>query len=123
MKGKHQGVQKRLLDINPRAFYMPCGCHCLNLVLCDMANSCHKAKTFFGTCQIIYTVFSSSTKRWSVLLEHIDELTLKSLCVTRWESHIESVKAIKTQVSQVKKALLKLSKVSDDGLVCRNAES
>ncbi|CAN6718985.1 unnamed protein product [Malus baccata var. baccata] len=24
MRGKHQGVQKRLLDINPRAFYMPC---------------------------------------------------------------------------------------------------
>ncbi|GKD79923.1 zinc finger MYM-type protein 1-like protein, partial [Tanacetum coccineum] len=123
MKGKHQGVQKRLLDINPRAFYMPCGCHCLNLVLCDMANSCQKAKTFFGTCQTIYTVFSSSTKRWSVLLEYIDELTLKSLCATRWESRIESVKAIKTQVSQIKKALLKLSKVSDDALVCRNAES
>ncbi|CAN6701693.1 unnamed protein product [Malus baccata var. baccata] len=24
MRGKHQGVQKRLLDINPRAFSMPC---------------------------------------------------------------------------------------------------
>jgi len=31
-KGKHQGVQKRFLDINPRAFYTPCGCHSLNLV-------------------------------------------------------------------------------------------
>ena len=112
MKGKHQGVQKRLLDINPRAFYMPCGCHCLNLVLCDMANSCEKAKLFFGTCQTIYTVFSSSTKRWSLLHEYIDELTLKSLCATRWESRIESVKAIKTQLSKIKKALLKLSKVS-----------
>jgi hypothetical protein len=26
MKGKHQGVQKRLIDINPRALYMPCAC-------------------------------------------------------------------------------------------------
>ncbi|XP_050369399.1 uncharacterized protein LOC126787590 [Argentina anserina] len=25
MKGKHQGVQKKLLDINPIAFYTPCG--------------------------------------------------------------------------------------------------
>ncbi|CAN6678524.1 unnamed protein product [Malus baccata var. baccata] len=33
MKGKHQGVQKRLLEINPRAFYMPYGSHCLNLVI------------------------------------------------------------------------------------------
>ena len=63
MKEKCQGVQKRLLDLNPRAFYMPCGCHCLNLVLCDMTTSCLKAKSFFGACQAIYTMFSSSTKR------------------------------------------------------------
>ena len=46
MKGKHQGVQKRLLDINPKAFYTPCGCHNLNLVLYDIANSCPKAISF-----------------------------------------------------------------------------
>ncbi|XP_052624955.1 uncharacterized protein LOC111902792 [Lactuca sativa] len=120
MKGKHQGVQKRLLDINSRAFYMPCGCHSLNLVLCDMANSCHKAKSFFGTCQTIYNVFSSSTHRWSVLLDHVDELTLKSLSTTRWESHIESVKAIKTQLFEIKEALTKLAQVSDDELIWEN---
>jgi hypothetical protein len=26
MKGKERGVQKRLLDINPKVFYTPCGC-------------------------------------------------------------------------------------------------
>lgn len=25
MKGKHKGVQRRLLEVNPRAFYTPCG--------------------------------------------------------------------------------------------------
>ncbi|CAN6715584.1 unnamed protein product [Malus baccata var. baccata] len=63
MRGKHQGVQKRLLDINPRAFYMPCGSHCLNLI---------------------------------------------SLSTTRWESHIESVKAIKSQVVQINMVSTKL---------------
>jgi hypothetical protein len=53
MKGKHQGVQKKCLDINPRAFYTPCGCHSLNLALCDMANSCGKAKKFFGVIERI----------------------------------------------------------------------
>ena len=33
-------------DINPRALYTPCGCHSLNLVLCDMTNSCLKANHF-----------------------------------------------------------------------------
>jgi hypothetical protein len=46
MKGKHQGVQSRLLKINPRAFYSACGCHSLNLTLCDMANSCCNATNF-----------------------------------------------------------------------------
>jgi len=36
MKGKNQGVQKRLLEINPRAFCIPCGFHNLNLILCDV---------------------------------------------------------------------------------------
>ena len=51
MKGKHKGVQNRVLNINPRAFYTPCGCHSLNLVLCDMTNSCLNATSFFGVVQ------------------------------------------------------------------------
>ena len=79
MKGKHQGVQKRLLDINPRAFYTPCGCHNLNLVLCDMANSCPKAISFFEVEQHIYSSFSSSTKQWKILQDNISTLALKPL--------------------------------------------
>ncbi|XP_042387582.1 zinc finger MYM-type protein 1-like [Zingiber officinale] len=123
MKGKNQGVQRRLLDINPRAFYMPCGSHSLNLVVCDMANSCAKAKSFFGACQCMYTVFSNSTKRWNVLLEYIDGLTLKSLSTTRWESHIETVKAILSQASQIREALFKLAEISEDSKLSRDAET
>ena len=79
MKGKKQGVQKRILDINPKAFYTPCGCHNLNLVPCDMANSCPKAISFFGVVQRIYTLFSSSTKRWKILQDNVTSLTLKPL--------------------------------------------
>ena len=114
MKGKHQGVQKRLLDINPRAFYTPCGCHNLNLVLCDIANSCSKAISFFGVLQRIYSLFSSSTKRWKILQDNISMLTLKSLSQTRWESRIESVKAIKYQTPKIRDALIQLAKISED---------
>lgn len=122
MRGKHQGVQKRLLDINPRAFYMPCGCHSLNLVLSDMANSCLKGKSFFGACQALYNVFANSTKQWNILLEYVDDLTFKSLCVTRWESRIESVKAIKSQAPKIKDALIKLVEVSDDSKISWDAD-
>jgi len=94
MKGKHQGLQRRLLDINPRALYMPCAFHS---PLCDMANSSRKAEMFFGIVQRIYVLFSGSTKRWKVLLEHVPDLTVKSVCNTRWESRIKSVRAIRYQ--------------------------
>ncbi|GKD04018.1 zinc finger MYM-type protein 1-like protein [Tanacetum coccineum] len=95
MKGKHRGVQKKFLDINPRAFYTPCRCHSLNLVLCDMANTCGKSMDFFGVIQRIYTIFANSSKRWQILKDNVKGLTLKSLSITRWESRVESVKAIR----------------------------
>ena len=59
-----------------------------------MANCCPKATSFFGVLQRIYTLFSSSTKRWKILLDHIPSLTLKSMSQTCWESRIESVKPL-----------------------------
>ena len=58
MKGKKQGLQKRIIDINPKAFYTPFSCHNLNLVLCDVANSCSKGISFFfSSTTYIYIVF------------------------------------------------------------------
>lgn len=91
MKGKHQGVQKRLLEINSKALFMSCVCHSLNLVVSDMAHSCMKAAFSFGIVRLIYTLFSSSTKRWDILLKHISCFTVKSLSNTRWKSRIKSV--------------------------------
>jgi hypothetical protein len=108
MKGKHQGVQRRLLDVNPRAFYSACGCHSLNLTLCDMAKTCGKAKDIFGIIQRIYTTFANSTKKWQILKDNITTLTLKSVSATRWESRVESVKAIIFQCADIREALLQV---------------
>ncbi|KAL2971791.1 hypothetical protein AAZX31_15G217000 [Glycine max] len=114
MKGKNQGVQRRLLDINPRAFYTSCGCHNLNLVLCDMASSSPRAISFFGVLQRIYSLFASSTKRWKILQDNVSKFFVKSLSQTHWESRIESVKAIKFQAPKVRDALTELSKNCED---------
>ncbi|XP_050889765.1 uncharacterized protein LOC127095061 [Lathyrus oleraceus] len=123
MKGKHQGVQKRFLDINPRVFYTPCGCHSLDLALCDMANSCIKARIFFGVVQRIYTIFANSTKRWQNLKDNVKGLTPKSLSSTRWESRVESVKAIRTQMLEFTEALLEVSENDLDHKIQNEAKS
>ena len=83
MNGKHQGVPKRLFEINSRALYMSCICHSLNLTLCDTAYSCIKIISFFGIVQQIYSLFVTSIKRLKVLFDNVLELTMKSLCNTR----------------------------------------
>ncbi|XP_065664604.1 zinc finger MYM-type protein 1-like [Hydra vulgaris] len=51
MKGKNIGVQRRILDINPLAVYVPCACHSYNLLLCDTAKLSVKSVTLFGVLQ------------------------------------------------------------------------
>ena len=58
-------------------------------------------------------LFSGSTKRWKVLLDHVPDLTVKSVCNTRWESRIKSVRAIRYQAPQLRSALSHLQKASD----------
>lgn len=107
MKGKHQGVQKKLLDINPRAFYTPCGCHS------------HKTRDFFGVIQRIYTIFANSSKRWQILKDNVKGLTRKSLSSTRWESRVDSVKAIRFQGE----ALLQVAESDNDSKIRSEAKS
>nr|XP_034593178.1 zinc finger MYM-type protein 1-like [Setaria viridis] len=123
MKGKNIGVQKKVLEINPRAFYSACGCHSLNLALCDMAKSCGKAKDFFGIIQRIYTIFGKSTKRWQILKDKISGFTLKPLSATRWESRVDSVKAIRFQMQDIREALLEVSDTDNDATICSEAKS
>ncbi|GJS04872.1 zinc finger MYM-type protein 1-like protein [Tanacetum coccineum] len=123
MKGKHRGVQKKFLDINPRAFYTPCGCHSLNLTLCDIASSCGKAMDFFGVIQRIYTMFANSSKRWLILKNNVKGLTLKPLSITRWESRVESVKAIRFQLLEIREALLQVADTDNDSKIKSESKS
>ena len=61
MKGKNVGVQKRILDLNPRAFFVPCGSHSLNLVVNDAALSCTLVLTFSTIYRNFITFFLDQT--------------------------------------------------------------
>lgn len=51
MKGDHLEMKAKIKNINPRAFFIPCGSHSLNLVVNDMANSFLEGANFFNIVQ------------------------------------------------------------------------
>ncbi|CAI6367503.1 unnamed protein product [Macrosiphum euphorbiae] len=114
MTGRYQGVQTRILNINPQAFFTPCAAHNLNLVLCDAAKNSTIAITFFGIVRSVYTLFSASTCRWSIIQKHCTVFTVKQLSETRWESRINSVKALRVQLSSILNALEEVSETAND---------
>ncbi|XP_023241006.1 zinc finger MYM-type protein 1-like [Centruroides sculpturatus] len=114
MSGEKSGVQKRILEINPLAYFLPCGSHSYNLILGDAASSCVQAKSFFGLLQRLYTLFAGSSQRWAILKAHVKSLSLKPLSETRWECRVESVKAVKYQLSDICDALKDLTENTTD---------
>lgn len=109
MRGKHNGVQKKILQINPRAFFVPCSAHSLNLVVNDAAKITFEIVDFFNIVQELYIFFSASTKRWNILKKNISNLTLKPLSNTRWESRIESIKPLKYQLGEIYDSLIQIN--------------
>ncbi|KAJ3613259.1 hypothetical protein NHX12_019509 [Muraenolepis orangiensis] len=122
MRGKRKGVQARLLAINPRALFVPCAAHTLNLVVADAARSSQDAIGYFGYLQKMFTLFSASTQRWSILKSHVNR-TLKSWSDTRWESRVNSVKAVRYQALQVREALLEVKDKAADPVIRIEAQS
>ncbi|XP_015433463.1 PREDICTED: zinc finger MYM-type protein 1-like [Dufourea novaeangliae] len=114
MREIYQGVQANILCVNPKAFYVPCGSHNLNLLLGDIAKSSTQALHFFGVLQKIYTIFAASTSRWDVLKKHVEKITPKPLSETRWECRFDSVKAIRFQVRQFRNALIEIGNNASD---------
>ncbi|XP_068212688.1 zinc finger MYM-type protein 1-like [Palaemon carinicauda] len=105
MRGKHNSVQKKILQRNPRALFVPCSEHTLNLVVNDAASCCLEATNFSDLIQKLYVFFSASTHRWDVLKRHVQSLTVKPLSETRWESRIDALKPIHYQIGDIYDAL------------------
>ncbi|CAA0829052.1 hAT family dimerisation domain [Striga hermonthica] len=63
-------------------------------------------------CDRDWLVYSKELDR--ILKDNITELTVKSVSATRWESRIDSVKAIRFQCADIREALLQVSDINND---------
>ena len=93
MSGSISGVQTRLRERNPKAVFINCDNHSLNLAGVHAASVDPTIITFFGTVQKVYSFFSGSTTRWKKMSEMLD-LTVKKESDTRWSAREAAVRAI-----------------------------
>ena len=102
MSGKYNGVQAILKEKNGNCIFSSCANHSLNFVGTDCAKACSEAKTFFGTIQKIYNVFSSSPQRWEVLKKHLPN-SVHKMSTTRWSARIDCVRPFARHLDSIKK--------------------
>lgn len=69
MRGEFNGLQRKILDENPYAFYVHCYAHRLQLVVVSVASSCNSIHDFFEYISLIVTTTSASCKRRDALTE------------------------------------------------------
>ncbi|XP_058746988.1 uncharacterized protein LOC131619973 [Vicia villosa] len=69
MRGDFNGLQRKILDENPYAFYVHYYAHRLQLVVVSVASSCSSIHDFFEYISLIVTTTSASCKRKDALKE------------------------------------------------------
>ena len=67
MSGKYSGVQTRLRQLEPRALFVLCNSHSLNLAVVDACKNSY-IRNMFGTLQSLHTFFNGAKRQ--AVLEH-----------------------------------------------------
>ena len=103
MSGIHKGVASRVQEIVPRALYVHCHAHRLNLALQDTLESNVILRNALGLIQSFHNFFHSP-KRETILKSFKDHekfgkfIKLKGICPTRWTCRLEAVKSVDYQI-------------------------
>ncbi|KAJ8044923.1 Zinc finger MYM-type protein 1 [Holothuria leucospilota] len=121
MSGKERGLSTRIKEVAPKAIYVHCYGHVLNLALQDTISTLEPLRNALGVFQSLYNLLEASSKRHAFFEkveaqeedEHAQKLTLKSLSVTRWSCRYDAEKAVINQLSSIMKALVTLSEERD----------
>ncbi|KAL4090434.1 hypothetical protein QTP88_025270 [Uroleucon formosanum] len=97
MQGQYSGVRTLVQQQNPRAIYVWCFSHVLNLVVVDTCDSCKETRNFFGNIQSLKE-FMRARKRTALFLEYQKKfypdkrpLRMKTFSTTRWTLHHRSL--------------------------------
>ena len=104
--GRRTGVQARIKKHTPRALFVHCHCHLLQLAYVQSANKTPGIAHVYRTMTTLWKHFHNSPKRAECLKEVQSVLELPEMKVikpsdTRWLSHERCVKAVKASYSAI----------------------
>ena len=107
MSGIYTGVQKRILAKQPKAMYIHCAAHNLNLVVIDAVCGVKQTSSFFSTLEELYIFFGHNIRGWNILSSITGEsdVNLKTLNPSRWAGRLASEMGVKLRYTDVMKAL------------------
>lgn len=114
MSGKNTGVQARIKEEAPLAFYVHCKAHCLNLVLVETVKSLNEVNCFFSLMQKLYVFMSGSHvhQKWIEIQREMypgPPRELHRLIETRWACRYNACKAVKDRLPAIMCQLKQLS--------------
>lgn len=116
MQGQYSGLRSYVQEKNPRALYVWCFSHVLNLVVVDTCDRCTSIRNFFGDMQVLIS-FMRARKRTAIFLEEQKKcypndrvLRIKNFSSTRWTSHDKAISVIENKYDAVMNTLEILSK-------------
>jgi hypothetical protein len=89
MSGQFSGVQSRIKALQPRALYVHCKAHALNLVLQEAAREIPVIRDSMDYLHRTAILLGKSAKR-KALLENLSA-NIKTMCPTRWAVRAEAV--------------------------------
>ena len=99
MSGHLNGVAARIQREQPKAHYIHCVAHSLNLCLQDCGQNCKTVRETLTVTTELASIIRASPKRLSQFCHLQEELSpgspgLKPLCPTRWTVHTEAIQAV-----------------------------
>ncbi|KAL4148862.1 hypothetical protein QTP88_003007 [Uroleucon formosanum] len=115
MQGQYSGVRAYIQEKNPRAIYVWCFSHILNLVVVDTCDTSKTMRNFFGDLQSLIA-FLRARKRAAIFLNqqkvcYPEERVcrMKNFSSTRWTSHDRALTVIFEKYKALNNTLQELS--------------
>lgn len=103
MRGKHRGVQALMQEQEPRALYVHCLAHILNLVLHDVGQKVDMCRDFLYAVTELINFVTCSPKRVASFQEiQVEEdVNLRKFCPTRWTLKASSLRSVLSNYSSL----------------------